>query len=506
MTMQQAHATFYLALAEMAELKLTGAEQGIWFERLQQEHENIKAALQWFMQQQEWEKALRLSNALWRFWWARGYLNEGRQALEQALNACQKDELPTNILAQALNAVGVLAGMQGDFGQSEAHCQDSLSLLRPQGDLQCCAISLWMLGNVALMKSNCAAARSFEEEALTLFREVDDAWGIASSLERLASVATDEGDFNQAILYGEQALAFSRASGDTWGTARSLDRLGFVTFTQGNIARTESLLTESVLLSRKIGDKRTLAYSLAIMGYVACARGNYIAGHAALEESMKLSMEVGDRRGRVWGLSGLGWAFFSQGDFAAARDHYEESLTILLRSDYAYKSFIALGLEGLAGAVSALGHLTWAARLWGAAETIHTTDDGPPVPLILQPVYERLIAILHTQLGESAFKHSWDTGKTMTLEQVILEQEQEQETSIIVPPSSAALQASLVTLTTREKDVLRLLATGLTSAQISEKLFITVLTVNTHIRSIYSKIGVNSRSAATRYAIDHQLA
>jgi DNA-binding NarL/FixJ family response regulator len=96
----------------------------------------------------------------------------------------------------------------------------------------------------------------------------------------------------------------------------------------------------------------------------------------------------------------------------------------------------------------------------------------------------------------------------MTLEQVILEleQEQEQETSIIVPPSAAALQASLVTLTTREKDVLRLLATGLTSAQISEKLFITVLTVNTHIRSIYSKIGVNSRSAATRYAIDHQLA
>lgn len=501
-TMQQAHAMFYLELAEMAERKLTGTEQGTWFERLQQDYENIKAALQWFMQQKEWEKSLRVGNALWRFWWARGYLSAGRQALEQALNGSQAMEIPTQIRAQALNAVGVLAGMQGDFGQSEAHCQEGLRLFREQENIQCCATSLWMLGNVALMKGNCVAARSLEEEALTLFREIDDSWGVASSLERLASVATDEGDFKQAILYGEKALELSRETGDIWGIARSLDRLGFVTFTQGNLARTEPLLTEAVLLSQKIGDKRTLAYSLAIIGYVSCIRGDYIAGRASLEESLKISLEVGDRRGRVWGLSGLGWAFFSQGDFAASRAYYEESLTILMKSDYAYKSFIALGLEGLAGAVAAQGHLTWSARLWGAADTIHTTDDGPPVPQILQPVYERLIAILRTQLGEVAFKSAWEAGRAMKLEQVLSDQE-----PIIIPaPPSVQAPQPQVSLTAREKDVLRLIARGLSSAQISAELFITVLTVNSHIRSIYSKIGVNSRSAATRYALDHHLA
>jgi DNA-binding CsgD family transcriptional regulator len=211
-------------------------------------------------------------------------------------------------------------------------------------------------------------------------------------------------------------------------------------------------------------------------------------------------MEVGDRRGRVWGLSGLGWIFFSQGDFSAARAQYEESLTILLKADYAYKSFIALGLEGLAGTVAAQGNAVWSARLWGAAEVLHTTDDGPPVPFILRPIYERLVAILRTQMDEESFTTAWAQGRTMTLAQVLADQ----EPIIIRAQTSAPPPTS--TLTTREREVLRLLAAGMSSAQIAEELFIAILTVNSHIRSIYSKIDVKSRSAATRYAIDHKLA
>lgn len=418
-TMQRAHAIFYLKLAEAAAIKLTSAVQGKWFEILQQEHKNMMAALNFLIDQKEWEFSLRLCNALWRFWLVRGHLSQGRQVLEQVLNS--SEGVAADIQAKSLNVVGVLAGMQGDFGQSETFCRESLKLFREQGDLQGCATSLWMLGNAALMRCDYTQAHSLQEEALTLFQEIGDSWGITSTLERLASLAMDEGDFTQALFYGEKALDLSRQAGDSCGIARSLDRLGLVTYTQGDLARAESLQSECLVVSRQVGDKRTLAYSLSVLGYVACIRGDYTAGQEWLEESMKLFMELGDRRGMIWGHTGLGWIFFSQKDFAAARAQYEESLTLLRKLDYTYKSFIALCLEGLAGTVSAQGNSAWAARLWGAAEALREIDGGPSVPPILHSIYERLIAILRLQLQE-AFTTLWAEGRMMTLEQVLANQ------------------------------------------------------------------------------------
>ncbi len=415
----QAHAAFYLKLAEATEIKLIGAEQGKWFESLQWEHKNLIAALQFLIEQKEWEFSLRLCNALWRFWSVRGHLSQGRQILEQILHCCEG--VAADIQAKSLNIAGILAGMQGDFGQSETFCRESLRFFRAQEDRQGCATSLWMLGNAALMKSDYINAYSLEEEALTLFQQIGDCWGIAAALERLASVAADKGDFPQALLYAEKALALSRQTSDICGIARSLDRLGLVTYIQGDFARSESLQRECLIVSRQVGDKRTLAYSLSVLGYITCLRNDYTAGQEWLEASMKLFMELGDRRGMIWGHAGLGWIFLRQGDFATARAQYEQGLTLLMKLDYTYRSFIALCLEGLAGAVAAQGNSAWAAQLWGAAEVQREIDGGPAVPPILQPIYEQLIAILRMQLNES-FTILWAEGRVMTLEQVLTNQ------------------------------------------------------------------------------------
>ena len=163
---------------------------------------------------------------------------------------------------------------------------------------------------------------------------------------------------------------------------------------------------------------------------------------------------------------------------------------------------IAFYLEGLAAVVAIQGNPAQAGRLWGAAEVLRETMETP-IPPVYRADYDRPVAAARAQLGEQAFATAWAEGHTMTPEQALSAEGQ----PIRPMPTSPARPTATYPdgLTTREMDVLRLLAQGLTSAQIAEQLIISVVTVNFHVRSIYSKLGVTSRAAATRYAVEHHL-
>ena len=159
--------------------------------------------------------------------------------------------------------------------------------------------------------------------------------------------------------------------------------------------------------------------------------------------------------------------------------------------------------------VAAQGEPAWAARLWGAAENLRETI-GTPLPPVYRADYERSVAATRTQLGEQAFAATWQEGRNMTPEQAL---DAKGPVTMPQPLSTASSPAAPVKpavaypdgLTAREVEVLRLLAQGLTDAQIAEQLVISPRTVNNHLTSIYSKIQVSTRTAATRYAMEHQL-
>ncbi len=161
---QQAHAAYYLALAEQAEPHLTTTNLSVWLALLEQEHDNLRTALQWLMEAEEKEMALRLSGALWRFWWVRGQVTEGRNLLEQALTV--SDGCKASVRAKALSAAGTLTGLQGNFEQAEALCREGLALSRELEDADGIVTSLRMLGYVAMEQSNYAAARTLLEDVL----------------------------------------------------------------------------------------------------------------------------------------------------------------------------------------------------------------------------------------------------------------------------------------------------------------------------------------------------
>ena len=151
----------------------------------------------------------------------------------------------------------------------------------------------------------------------------------------------------------------------------------------------------------------------------------------------------------------------------------------------------------------------WVARLWGAAESLREAISMPMRP-IDRAHYEHALTTTRAQLGEKAFADAWSEGRTMSLEQVLAAKGTAEPPALILTKPSSNLKEPMPStfpagLTPREMDVLRLLAQGLTSAQIAEQLVIGLVTVNSHVRSIYSKLGVTSRAAATRYALEHKL-
>ncbi len=507
---QQAHADYYLWLSEEAEPQLWGPQQVRWLQRLEQEHGNLRAALQWLLEQedatQSIEKALRLGAALRSFWLTRGYYSEGRTFLEQALASSEGIEV--TVRAKALWAAATMANYQGDNDRAEALSKESLTLHRELGDRRGIAYALYQLGGVSANRGDLAAARQLSEEALALRREVGNKHDIAWSLNSLATVVSEQGDYSRGRALFEESLALFRELGNIRGIALSLISLAWVLFvSQSDSVTIHSLLEEGIALRRELDDKESIADSFILSGELALSQGDAITARSLVEEGVVLTREIGDRLHTARLLAFLAKVIALQGDQAAARAMYEESLALAKAENS--KWHITIGLEGLAGVLASQGDLVWAARLWGAAETLRDAI-GIPIPPVYRADYERSVTGACVQLGERNFAAAWAQGRTLTPEQALAVQgratihQQALLVSQLTTPGKTS-PTYPAGLTAREVEVLRLVAQGLTDAQVAEQLVISPRTVNFHLTSIYGKIGVSSRSAATRYAIENHL-
>ena len=287
--------------------------------------------------------------------------------------------------------------------------------------------------------------------------------------------------------------------------------LGTVNFSAGDLVSSHAQLTESLVQARALGDERDMAYALLALGWVACFQKEYTAAQALLEEGLMHSRKMGDREALVWWRFGHALVAFEQGDYPLTRTHLEACLEILGQWDYQYKQFVTLCLEMLGEVAVEQGQPAWAAHLWGAAETVRIT--GPSIPSILRTTYQQYITTVHARLGEKVFQAALAEGRTMTPEQALTVRASAVSTASVAeqPEALPTFLTSPVSpypagLTTREVEVLRLVAQGLTDAQVAEQLIISHRTVTTHLTSIYNKLGVNSRTAAARFAAQHQLA
>jgi predicted ATPase/transcriptional regulator with XRE-family HTH domain len=455
-----AHAAWCLALAEEAVPQLTGPDQAAWLARLEQEHDNFRAALRWLLAHKETEPALRLGAALWRFWYGHGHLSEGRRWLAQ-LTALAEDVpdsasvLPT--WAKILNGASALAYHQGDYGRALALSEKSLALYQQLGDKGGVASALNGLAVVARAMGDRVAARARYEESLALYRELDNRWGIASALNNLGQMAEDEDDHRRAVLLYEESLSLSRDLGDTRVTALTLTNLGWVTLSLGDPARAEALTSEGLALFRDLGDTWGVALALNNLGDVASYQGDYERGKALSQESLALRRNLEDKWGIATSLHSLGNVAYFAGDHERAASLYEESLilrralvdghgiaavlsrlamvankqgsydraagllheALLLGYDVGARETVAESLEILAWVVNAAGQQERSASLAGAAEALREAISVPLHPE-QRAGHDQAVQAMRVMLGEVAFAAAWAAGHALSLDEAVV--------------------------------------------------------------------------------------
>jgi predicted ATPase/DNA-binding CsgD family transcriptional regulator/tetratricopeptide (TPR) repeat protein len=540
-TTRTAHAAYYLALAEEAAPHLHGAvwpshfhafmphlaeeaapqwhgaEQARWIARLEREQENLRAALGFLLEQAHVqagtpegerpnERALRLCVALSWFWHVRGYGGVGLSYLMQAL--AEGAGVGAALRARALYEAAELGFIYARNLPLERLAEESLALYQELDDPVGMAHSQSRLGGIARLRSEFAKAHAQLEEAAVRFQALGNRWRQGQCYTEWARAATEAGQYKQAKALLEESLVLYQALNDSQRIAwvrYLLTRLLFVWQQDQALAR--KWAEQSLAHFRERGDTPFSVYPLGLLGLIHLEQGELEAARLLLEESLAIGKRVGVETDAVHLALGLARLLTLQGDADAARRLYQESLTLLLECSV-YKESVAASLEGLAALEAGQGAPRQAARLWGAAEALREAIGAPLYP-VSRASYEQALVQARAQLGEQEFRAAWAEGRMMTPEQALVAQRKAVPPNALParPAAAPPLQPPTLPfgLTAREVEVLRLLAQGFSDAQIAEQLVISVRTVNHHTSSLYSKLGVSSRAAATRAALEHHL-
>jgi DNA-binding CsgD family transcriptional regulator/tetratricopeptide (TPR) repeat protein len=495
--MQNRHQAYFLSLAEKAESQLIGAEQLHWLDLLNREHANLRAALQWALESEQIETGVRLAAALIEFWPPRGYVHEGKTWFEKFL--AQPALLGrTPARAAALWGAGCYAEYLGDSVTSVARLEESTAIWREIGDERGLARALRDLGYTLLQQHNHAVAQLRLEESVVLFRKSGDRTGLAVALRFLGNLP----DVAYATRCLEESLALFRELKYPSGIGKALLGLGERAAEQGEFGAAKAYVEESLALRGSVKEEFGVAVATRLLGSVAVLQGNYERATDYYRQARDLFAALGHRSFVAGTLNAMGQVAFFQGDKPRALTLMKQGLSI--HHELARLPGIIHDLVGLAGCAVEQKQLPSAVRLLAAVSALIKSADVK-LNAVERKIYDHALGDVRTRLDACSFVKCWEEGGQWTLEQAIAAAQRVTANESSPASEPASLPAWPADLTTREVDVLRLLAQGLTDAQIAETLVISPRTVNGHLRSIYSKLDVTNRTAAARYAAEFKL-
>lgn len=507
---RQAHAFCYITLIKEAEQSENGPLHPLWLARLEQDYENIRVMLQWLLECESVEELLQLSDVLAQFWLMRGYISEGRLFLAKALATESFGESAAQLQAKAFYAAGRLAFYQSELGLAASFLENSERLYQEQENKRGVAAALLLMGAIKRWQGTCELGNTMLEKSLGLYREVDDRSGLADGLLTLGMLAHSSGNFTSARNLCEESLAIARAIAYTWAIAANLHYLGWIAYLQHNYEVARAYSEESLAHFKLLGKPPLIIEAMIVLAYEQRALGDETSALSSFEEALALSKEIENREDCALVLCSQGHLALRQEDFSNAWGMHEQCVKLLLEKDVQtsgkMKWFLASSLEELGEIAFGGGQVACAVRLFGTAEAVRALH-GYYTPLRIEPQsYKHALAAARSLLGAERFAAAWAQGCKRPFEpasvRAALQPEQAIPASVTITKSSPPVHTGL---TARETEVLRLLASGLTNNQIAHCLVLSPRTVNVHVQAIYRKLNVISRSAATRYAVEHKI-
>jgi non-specific serine/threonine protein kinase len=496
------HARCYLALAEEAEGWLWGvAERGRWLDRLASDHDNLRVAITWSLQEGgDGEIGLRLVGALWWFWILRDHSSEGRASAEAAL-ARPNAQDASLARAKALTSAGAMAWFQNDFSGGRARLADALELWRGLGNNNGRATVLTLLSRCTHDLGNPDDAMPLAAESVNAFRMAGDSWGLAWGLNNLGYVSIDRDD-SSARGYLRESYERFRAMGDVWGGALAASNLGYIAYRQGDYAQARRALEDALAIFRAGNDIWSAPRVLTLLGNIVRWQGDYAAAATRYTDSAQLSRLRGDQVGLAVARIGLASVARDQGDLPRSGALFVQSLAVFHGLDN--RTGISACLAGLAGVAMSSGGASLATSLLAAAESVGD-DRRPPWWARDRAEAERDLASARALLEPEALATAYRIGMSFTLEQAV-EAAYAIGRSALSPREPSALPAGShpSPLTPRELAVSALIGRGLSNRQIAETLQISERTADSHVSHILAKLGFRSRSQIAVWAVDRE--
>lgn len=369
------HLEYYLGLVESIEPGPKEPNLPAWMKALEEEHDNLRAALQWALEHGEVETALRIAGAIWRFWQIHGHVEEGAQWMKAILDKAKGE---TSIArAKALWGAGWLGMVMGTLSQSREYFEEGALISRKLNDKRYLGLSLHGIGAVARAQGDFERSRIAFEESLPLFQSLDNTEDVAWTFEHLGVTAIEQGDFVQAVTYLSEGLALFRELGQRWPCAEALTFLGHAALQRGEYDTAEKRYKEALVIYEELEDKLNIATINSYIGATLFGRGDYQQAIRLYKENLALSHELKDHWGFVWGV------------------------------------------ERLAEAAEKVGQPERSVRLWAAADALRHGNGVLWHPGFHSYYTEQRFASLKVQVGDAQWHQLWSEGAGMKPDQVV---------------------------------------------------------------------------------------
>ncbi|RPJ27569.1 MAG: tetratricopeptide repeat protein [Chloroflexi bacterium] len=373
-TVRRQHWTYYLNLVESIEPQPREPDLPTWMKQLEEEHDNIRAALKWTLEQDEVEAALRIAGAVWKLWQIHGHVEEGVEWMKIILSRSQGHI--SEARAKALWGAGWLGMVKGNLAQSREYFEEGAAISRKLGNERYLGLSLHGTGAVARGQGDFESSRAAFDESLPLFQVLGNTEDIAWTFEHLGATAMEQGDFEQAILYLSQALTLFQELQQNWACAEALTFLGHAALQQRDYVLAQKRYEAALAIYQELEDRPNVATMNSYVGATLFGRGEYERAIGLYKESLLLARDLKD----YWGLT---W-----------------------------------GVERLAEVAEKLGQLERAARLWGAADALRHVSGVSWHPGFHSYYTEGRFASLKAGLGETRWAQLWAEGREMGLKEI----------------------------------------------------------------------------------------
>ncbi len=454
------HLKYFTDLTAQASPELWRSKQREWMDRLEEEHDNLRAALEWSLCEEYsgdlLTMGMRIATDISYFWMVRGYWSEAWDWMNDLLKSSQAAKMKTTEKAQLLYSAGFLVKDLGDVHVSRVLFNQALADAKSLQDSRSQAFALLGLGEIALNEHALPDAENNIDQALAIFRSLEDKVGIllalsyqgglaadrqgydkareyfrenlkicreighelgvAGTLVALGRIETYFGDKDLGREYLEEGLAIFQKSGDKAGIANVLSAMGLAELYSKDIEKSREHYEEALKISRELRNGPGSGVALIALGEIARAKSDYTTARGYYEEALKLNEHLGQMGIVSIVAHNLGYVARHQGEFEKALDYFRKSLSLSIQRDQ--QRFIYFCLSGIASVMVDLGRTDAAARIFGCAEALGSTSHFELDPVDRWEVNQSLKK-LDQSLDEKEKARLWEAGRAMEVEDAI---------------------------------------------------------------------------------------